>query len=394
MILDQMLAASFRGVPFLVSTHTMGGGRKVVVHDFINSDRRYIEDLGALQKSVKFEAVITGAGQEYFDARDAIIRALDTPGPGLLVHPLYGELTVVALPYTVTENEDLGVARISMDFGLDQGPVQAFKAKPSAAAVDVEQESAFDAIQSFFAGAFSLSLKLANNLDRAYSSIASVKSTMSDAQAAVRTVADTARDFAAAVTSLQANAYTLMQSPGQLAQAMRDIYDLTLDMATTPAGQIDFYVSLESFGEGAPAVNPTSAEKIEAKKNQDAFLVAIRSFALAGEASALVANTYTTDSQLSDYMAGFDARYAALSDLMDVPTLAAMDKLRVATKQYLDTIKPTLARTITMTVPPIPVSVLSYMLYGETVRAGELQAINGNWPTAPQIAGEITVLSK
>ena len=111
---DLLQKASFRGAEFFVDSASTTGGRKTVTHEFPNTDRRYIQDMGLKQRSFTVEAIITGSGAEYFSKRDALLNALETEGPGILVHPFYGQVSVVNDPYRLEEEiSSIGRARIS-----------------------------------------------------------------------------------------------------------------------------------------------------------------------------------------------------------------------------------------------------------------------------------------
>lgn len=89
---DRLQNASFRGVPFKVEGEGAPVGRRVETHEYPNRDKPYTEDLG----KVTFRPDITAyvVGDDCFDQRDRLIEALNKPGPGTLVHPTYGELSV------------------------------------------------------------------------------------------------------------------------------------------------------------------------------------------------------------------------------------------------------------------------------------------------------------
>lgn len=89
---DRLQDASFRGVPFKVEGEGAPVGRRVETHEYPNRDKPYTEDLG----KVTFRPDITAyvIGDDCFEQRDRLIEALNKPGPGTLVHPTYGELSV------------------------------------------------------------------------------------------------------------------------------------------------------------------------------------------------------------------------------------------------------------------------------------------------------------
>ncbi|BAN97989.1 phage tail/DNA circulation protein [Plautia stali symbiont] len=89
---DNLRPASFRGVPFQVEDDEGTFGRRVQVHEYPNRDKPYTEDLGRATRRFTINAYLIG--NDFFEDRDRLIVAIDTPGPGTLVHPYYGEIAV------------------------------------------------------------------------------------------------------------------------------------------------------------------------------------------------------------------------------------------------------------------------------------------------------------
>ncbi|MCH7128161.1 DNA circularization protein [Escherichia coli] len=89
---DRLQDASFRGVPFKVEEESSGVGRRVETHEYPNRDKPYTEDLGRVSLRPSLTAYVVG--EDCFDQRDRLIEALNKPGPGTLVHPVYGEMSV------------------------------------------------------------------------------------------------------------------------------------------------------------------------------------------------------------------------------------------------------------------------------------------------------------
>lgn len=84
--------ASFRGVPFQVEGDEGTFGRRVQTHEYPNRDKPYTEDLGRATRRFQIRAYLVG--DDYLTQRDRLIVAIETPGPGTLVYPYYGELSV------------------------------------------------------------------------------------------------------------------------------------------------------------------------------------------------------------------------------------------------------------------------------------------------------------
>ncbi|WP_295379542.1 DNA circularization protein [uncultured Pseudacidovorax sp.] len=89
---DELRPASFRGVAFQVEGESGTFGRRTQVHEFPQRDKPYAEDLGRATRNFEFTAFLVGP--DYLAQRDALLAALEQEGPGTLVHPWYGELSV------------------------------------------------------------------------------------------------------------------------------------------------------------------------------------------------------------------------------------------------------------------------------------------------------------
>jgi prophage DNA circulation protein len=108
--------AKFRGVPFFVDGGERTGGRQAVVHEFPFSESApYTEDLGMKGRGFTVDGYVIGA--EYEAARDALLKALETPGPGELVHPYFGTRRVAVVTFRVSQRRtEGGFASFSIDF--------------------------------------------------------------------------------------------------------------------------------------------------------------------------------------------------------------------------------------------------------------------------------------
>jgi prophage DNA circulation protein len=113
--LTNLRPSSFRGVPFKIETAQRGGGRRNVTFEFPKRDVPYTEDMGRMARRFSVAGYIIGP--DYPPIRDALIRALETEGPGTLVHYTYGTFRVNAGPYTAVETkQEGGLVRFDMAF--------------------------------------------------------------------------------------------------------------------------------------------------------------------------------------------------------------------------------------------------------------------------------------
>lgn len=89
---EKLQPASFRGVAFKVNASEIGAGRRTQLHEYPQRDKPYVDDLGRGTREIGVTAFVVG--EDYVDQAKAVLGALEEPGPGTLIHPWFGELTV------------------------------------------------------------------------------------------------------------------------------------------------------------------------------------------------------------------------------------------------------------------------------------------------------------
>ncbi len=120
---DDLHPASFRGVPFDSPKNTTREGRNSVVHDYPDQAMRYAEDNGAIPPFFDMPAVLHGKN---LPAKVNRLRAaLMRPGPGVLVHPIFGKVFVmVDQTYTINYTQsNSGLLEFNIPFITTGAPV-------------------------------------------------------------------------------------------------------------------------------------------------------------------------------------------------------------------------------------------------------------------------------
>ena len=116
---DQLKDASFRGVPFFVDASSWSAGRNTVIHEFVQRDKPFVEDLGRKTRQFKIDAWVCAHPSNDFNPwpqRDSLIAAFETAGIGTFVHPYYGELTGYAsAEITESGTDQGGYVKFSID---------------------------------------------------------------------------------------------------------------------------------------------------------------------------------------------------------------------------------------------------------------------------------------
>jgi len=154
-----------------------------------------------------------------------------------------------------------------------------------------------------------------------------------------------------------------------------------------------------------PTTNEDAERQTNARimKNYMQTAVGAEAFAQAG------AGKYDTVDEINDVLAILQGQFERIRDAItatpeqeiydfDVPTpdysqaYEDLKDLRIEAFKYFDQLKLQVARVEIITVAPVPASVLSYRLYGDSSRAGQILALNGLSDNMA-LSGEIKVLS-
>lgn len=392
--------ASFRGIEFHMDGGDSGHGRRQAVHQAAQRDVPYTEDMG--RKAREFSVNGYLLGKEYNLQRDDLIKACEQAGPGQLIHPYRGELTVVCRGLTVSETAaEGGKCTVSMTF-LEAGDasfpatkvdtVNAISTKgnevTSLAETDFVEKYVTKGYPSFVAEAASSKIKalseyLSNpgfNLDGNLQS---------------------ASDFAQQIQSLGSDVASLIQQPSDLASSI--ISAVTGVRSAFGANAFSMLTSLfdkqsSSSSSSTAAVTPSRAQVV---KNSDAVDALVRQTAIAEAAKAAVvtevATTTSTGSTLvfaqpvayDSYESAITVR-ETLVDRLDSEAestisdgaYVALTDLRTAVTQAVpspDESLPHLAEYSPRET--LPSLLVAYQLYGDAARGDEI--VTRNMPRHP-----------
>jgi len=412
---DRVQPASFRGVSFQAETGSEPVGRQTQVHEYPQRDLPMVEDLGRRTRPIKLTAWI--AGDDVFERRDALLKALDEPGQGELVHPWMGRMTVTATDCEMThDRREGGVVRFDLVFvaggELAFPSAQANTAVQTGLAADDVRTTGLSRFERAMAGVNLARLQLRN-----------VQTLL---QSVSRELGRTPvlRDVLALVQDTQAVYVALRNAPDSLARALLNAAGSAQRVFTGFSGVVSGdSVSLSGIDSQARAIRkvgqimlPTDSESAAVGAAyvslvQDAVLVSALSDIAqipAGRVAAPVsgvaavgvrADVVTTDAthawMLADtLLAGPERRVpvaddvraagVSLSDAVwgmsagaGVEHFESLAQARIRAGQHLVAVSRSGTRLVTIEPQEVvPALVLAYRQYEDASRAGELLARN------------------
>lgn len=281
---DKLRPASFRGVDFFVDSSQFTGGRRVTFHEFPNRDKPFAEDLGKAGGTFRIEGYVLG--DDYFDSKDDILEAVTTEGPGVLVHPYYGTMTVQLGTFSIDENTKEGrYAKLSFQFyeaGTNVFPAQ----------VDDKQSDLTDAATAANAAAQTALTNKFSILGASGNVVAAASAKISGAMDAFKTATKNVQattqgiaDLAFAIRNVKANINDIMKTPGQLSAAFNSALGLLQGAVAEPLQSFNAQSALFNIGPGLVPSTGTPSQMLEAS-NEGAVNSGIVQMAVAGAAVA------------------------------------------------------------------------------------------------------------
>lgn len=389
----RVVGASFNRVPFYVESGERAGGRRAEVHEFPGRDDPFVDDtLGRRARTFAVEGYVLGL--DYMRARDALIAAIEAPGPGELVHPYYGALVAVCTNYRVREAQrDGGIATFSLEFA--EAPAQ------TAVPVVIQDRAAAVATAAEVAQAASLA-----ELEAGYDAtglpsfaIASAAAALDTASAAVGAglapIAQGTQELAeldVAIRSLRGQATTLVRSPADTIGAFRGALGTVADTSAAVPGRV-VTALIDAYGADlGPLAPATTATRLRERANQLAMTAALRrTLAIEAARLASVAAYETHD----DALAARDAVLELLDEQAEVAGDAAYPALAQLRADLVAAVPGEAERARLVTIErrmPVPSILLSYQLYGSVEQEADLVARN-RVRHPGLMAGELQALS-
>lgn len=217
------------------------GGRKTPVSEYPGQDAGGAQDMGSETRSYPVSCYLSGP--DYDEAADRFADALDEPGPGRLIHPRWGDHSVLPTSWQQSERflNGAGQAVFSIEF---------VEANPEQLRHLTDRIAAFDKLRGLFATALqstadaigvknvpdpaaliALRENAINGLDAVRDGFATITGVADDTRGAIE----------ATVADIQRNIDTLAQNPADLVRELTELYRLPGDTITNVSEKIAGY---------------------------------------------------------------------------------------------------------------------------------------------------------
>lgn len=395
-LIDKLQPGSFRGVPFFVKdTMTVELGRKIVINEIPNADRRTIQDLGLFNRNFTLNVLTTDAGgQDYFSARDALIAAMEAPGEGILVHPLFGSVSVHPSTATVTESiRTLGVTEFSLNFSVAQAQISPADTGDAASLLDNRGEFANSNLQAGLGDVFFVSPRFQGNT---IDSIKLLTGYVDTTRAAIKQVGLSAEQLSTANSAIDlfdAGKVLLTGQPLELATETRNLFDSLLDLGLTGQANIALMSSFFSFGDEDVLLIPNNRELTERNRNRKLYNQTVQAHALTQSYRAVGLIEFDNVAALNDVRVVLDNQFESiiLDSVLSGEAQDALEELRVEASLFFSQQSVAVFNLVDFNTPTLPITVLTYNLYNSTDNDAQLIALN-NISDVGFVSGAIDIL--
>lgn len=379
----ELIAGSFRGVPFRTVDAEIKVGRRNVVNEYPQRDLPYVDDLGRRARRFVVDAYVIG--DFYFDERDALIEAFESKGSGELIHPRYGLRQVsVEGDVSIKESPDKGgMARISVTFvedGLNTFPKAV---ENTVAQVESAANAADEATEACFAKEFSVDGPGVLSLQALQGLTASVTNLLQMARQAT-SMAGLVK-IVSMVGVLMGSLAALIRLPVVLVQSLRSIYAQLVQELQQPLSAFAELQSVFFANERSPAVALRGSTRARSLTNDTARADLQRRLSLTNQARVLAVAITNSDviATADQAVALRDALVAQIDielEVNDPPAevAKALSKVRAAVVRDVAARAEFLLHRSTYTLQAVlPALVLAHRVYQDATRADELVARNG-----------------
>lgn len=391
--------AMFRGAPFeMEDLEEEPPAAFNIIHEFPGRDDAFAEPDGKFIHRLVCNAHLIGP--DYIAKAQRLAKALAVPGAGTLVHPLKGELNV-ALPadagapsfkYSTKEG---GMARVRLTFVV--------VGKPKSPDLDVDTGLSLIQSASATIGSFSLprlDLSGFNSINKAANAILAgprgVNRMLLQLNARIQGTIGIVDDFSTVISDFGTQAGNLLKQPDMLAAKMKGLLnsilgvfsdlDFELNGGDRQPPSVRIALALANldiagrFGDEHPDVVGTSAARVQERTNQNELVDLVEAVALAETVKLFVDLELDSNEQANEVLDAVGEIFERIEERESVTDeqWQLLKQLRTDFYMHMQRVTSDLTGLATFT-PPVTMSAvqLSYRLYADATREGEIVARNG-----------------
>lgn len=403
MLPEDLHPASYRGAFFFVSGSATSGGRKDALKDFVSSDRRLVEDLGLNPRGFTLSGTLAArlnpAGNiitTYQDVRDTFLAALELGGPGILIHPFYGEIkNVVARNFTINEStSSLGDASIQITFAISDADGLPAPEENVLATIISDNGAVTEAAGADIDERFSVTEALTGNFGDSVNKVDELIEGITAATDPIAIGADKLDAFSAELSAFSTNVASLVAAPSDLSDSITNVFSTVNGLFETAGGTLEAFKGLFDYGDLDINFNLDTATRVERQRNRDilnantgALALSYAYLAAASVDFATVADIDAASQDLEDQFQKVD-----VAGTLDTTVAEPLRLQRIHILAFFEAQRVTKPQIITVRTAPTSTRLLAYQYYGSSAQGVTLALLNG-FEQSALIEGDVHILS-
>ncbi len=418
-LVEDVLAAKFKGAIYFPLTSSTTGGKKVSKKEFIGTRKQVIEELGGIPRSFEEKGTLAELGVEgteghrsYKDVRDAFLRAVESDGPGVFDHPFFGPIpNMVCVSYSLNESlNSVGDAKISFSLqasNTDGLPVQE---EGDLAGVLDQNISVQANVSQSIESEFGIDARNPNNFTDATDQQTSFTDRIEAASERVSATNEKRQAFQKKIQDYRANITERVAAPVELATeftglmtGMNDLYEQEITSTTLSIiGTVNSFTDAQRafddlflFGLDDSPIQELTDSLIKRKRNRNTFNSAVRVASLGYlYENSVSRDDYKTADDIEERQAQLDAQFEEMAQSPDVSDELVQDlqELRGEAALFFDAVKLTRRQVTTSHVNRLSARLVAYQLYEDSELGKTLMELNG-LPDPYELDGTVQVLT-
>lgn len=337
-------------------------------------------------------ATITGAN--YLIKRDALIRALEISGPGLLIHPLYGVQNVVAKPYTLEETMTaLGEAKFTLVFENAQEAILPKTVTGTISNIFASVNQAIVLIKALITQG--IQITNADNYLDALSKTTDFIGTTAALTNEFVSEGDTFDTFSTGLKSFADNASRILTDTAVLSTNIADTFTNLDDAMATPTDAKNIFQKQFDFGDNDTTIDLKDHVTIEKEANRDVLNGSIQVLALLMNYRNVVQITFNTVDDINEQREILEGQFEKVisNTAVNRSDTSALTDARNQVRQFFDAESVRAFKVESFDTKTTTITELTYRLYGNL--NNQLNLINlNNFKDLQNIDGSVKILTK
>ena len=381
---------------FLLKDGDTSGGRKTVTHEYPNSDKRYVEDMGASKETYNLELYADTTTN--FSQRDKIKKALNEEGTGKLIHPFFGQKTVSVKGWTLFN--DFGWSRFNVTFEESDPAVLPSKETGNKSLLDRLKEALKSQQETKVGEVFNAVNSGFKTFTKGVEKVQDFSEQMLEVANEALNVASELSSFTNTINDTLDNTALLIKTPSELGARISNLFTQFELIGERTIDQFNLLKGMFGFGNDDTDTKTNTENQKLIIQNNNTLNTAIRTNALASAYVIAVDIDFRNNLELEETRKILEEEYQSLILIVDDDTLDSLTNLRSNAGIVFEKLSITVPKIYTINlVSTQNIHQLVYNYYGNFAnftdfenKVEEIYLLN-NFSNPSKIRGEVKLLA-